>query len=184
MLPDFTIRINNLIKAMEKTIIPALDPKNGLAQEQAALLIGHLKILNEQIDGAYVYECGSYRNMVTLAANLLRAIDGGTATQAAASDLNALLCNLPEQLPLTPERVNQLTTALGTAVDNLINSAYQDGTAAAKGHVFDSVLNYNNKQSARERIWFKGNNLDPDTRDLGSMEELLFSNRYEVERLA
>jgi hypothetical protein len=183
MLPDFTIRLNNLIKAMEKTIIPAIDCQNGMAQEQAALVIGHLNVLKEQIDGAYLYECGSYRNMQALAANLLRAMDGGTATQAAASALNTLLCNQPEQLPLTPERVNQLTTTLGIAVDDLINSGYQDGTAAAKAHVFNSVLNYNSKQSARERIWFKGNNLDPDTRDLGTMEELLFSNRYEVERL-
>ena len=55
MLPDISIRINNLIKAMEKTIAPAIDPDNGLAKEQAALVVSHLRMLDQQWDTAYLY---------------------------------------------------------------------------------------------------------------------------------
>lgn len=43
MLPNITLRIENLIKAMETIVIPAVDPDNDLATEQAQLIIGHLK---------------------------------------------------------------------------------------------------------------------------------------------
>lgn len=178
MLPDFSNRLNNLIKAMEKTIGPAIDPENGLAQEQAALVIGHLKMLDAQWDGLYLYEKRSFDNMRALAIRLTAIAAGGEATSDAAKSLSTVLSSLPETIPLTVNRVNALTIELGKEIDNLINSAYKDGSSDCKSKLTDTVLEYNSKQSARERVWFKANNLDPDPSDLCSMEEMLMTDIY------
>ncbi|MGD9659970.1 MAG: hypothetical protein AB7U63_01725 [Porticoccaceae bacterium] len=180
MLPDIDNRINNLIKAVEKTIAPAIDPENGLAQEQAALVVGHLKMLNTQWDKAYLFERGSFDNMRSLASQLAAIADGGQQTQNAKDALTAALGGIPVELPLTPSGINKHTIAIGNLVDNLINACYVDGSAAFKAALSELVLNYGEKQATRERIWFNANGLDPDKAKLGSIDDMLVSDAYRV----
>ena len=178
MLPDISNRITNIIKAIEKTITPAIDPENGMAQEQAALSIGHLKMLEQQWNYAYIYEKGSFDNMLALASELNRVATGGAATINAQNALSFALKSLPTELPLTPLEINEHTKALGEAVDGLIHACYEDANSEMKQTLFDTILSYSSKQSSRERVWFSANNLDPDSSDLVSMEEMLFTPIY------
>jgi len=178
MLPDFSIRLNNLVKAMEKTIQPAIDPENGLAQEQAALVVGHLKMLEQQSDGLYLYERRCFENMLALAEHLAFHANGNSATDQAAELLTRAINSLPATIPMTVSGVNSLTITLGNGIDDLINSAFQDGSEEFKSLLTETLLDYNSMQSARERIWFRANNLDPDPSDLASMDEMLLTDRY------
>lgn len=178
MLPDFSNRLSNLIKSMEKTIIPAIDPESGLAKEQAALVIGHLTMLNQQWDGLYLYECRSFDNMLALAAHLAVNARGGPETTQAAKLLSGLIEELPDVLPLTARGVNSQTIELGKQVDELIHASFRDGSSAFKALLSETILNYAGKQSARERVWFRANKLDPDPSDLASMEDMLHSDIY------
>lgn len=178
MLPDFSNRLNNLIKAMEKTIAPAIDSENDLAREQAALVIGHLKMLDQQWDGLYLFEKGCFDNMRSLAVRLTAGAAGGATTLAAADELVSLIDSLPSTLPLSVKQINRLTCQIGLAVDALINGAYKDGSNDYQSLLTNTVLDYNSKQSARERVWFRANNLDPDPSDLCSMEEMLQTDIY------
>jgi len=180
MLPDIDNRINNLIKAVEKTIAPAIDPENGLAQEQAALVVGHLKMLNTQWDKAYLFERGSFDNMVSLARQLAAAAEGGQHVVSTKDALAAQLDALPTELPPTPSGVNKYTIAIGYLVDDLINACYTDGRPAFKTALAELVLNYGEKQATRERIWFNANGLDPDKAKLGSIDDMLVSDAYRV----
>ncbi|POP53302.1 hypothetical protein [Zhongshania marina] len=178
MLPDISNRINNLSKALETVIMPAIPTENSFAAEQAALMLGHLKMLDQQWDFAYLYEKGSFDNMLALAARLEQLALGGSESKAAAVQLGALLASLPEILPLTVNTVNDLTKSLGVAVDKLIVAAYKDGSAEFKAAMLNSILDYNHIQCTRERTWFKANNLDPDVRGLPSMDEMLNSKEF------
>jgi len=178
MLPDISNRINNLSKALETVIIPAIPADNSFATEQAALMLGHLKMLDQQWDFAYLYEKGSFDNILALASKLSQLAEGGGESQIAAVQTRSLIAAQPDMLPLTVNAINELTIALGKAVDKLIAAAYKDGSSAFKTAMLSSILDYNHIQSARERTWFKANNLDPDVRDLPSMEEMLNSEKY------
>jgi len=177
MLPDISNRINNLSKALETVIIPAIPADNRLATEQAALMLGHLKMLDQQWDFAYLYEKGSFDNMLALASKLSQIAEGGGESQMAAVQIRTLATQ-PDMLPLTVNTVNNLSVGLGKAVDKLITAAYKDGSVKFKIAMLSSVLDYNHIQSARERTWFKANNLDPDVRDLPSMDEMLNSEKF------
>ena len=178
MLPDFSNRINNLIKSLEKTIIPALDPENGMAQEQAALMIGHLKMFDQQWDAAYLYETRSLENMTALASQLSAIIDKDDEFKGIAEEVSAALKAIPQDLPKTVSAVHEITRAIGKLVDSLIDSVYKSGQPGSIETVTETVLDYNSKQSARDRIWFGAIGLDPDPSDLSSMDEMLFTDIY------
>ena len=109
MLPDISNRITNIIKAIEKTISPAIDAENRMAQEQAALAIGHLQMLEQQWNYAYVFEKGSFENMLALANQLYDVAGGGQAITNAKNALLIIIKGLPEVLPLTPVELNEHT---------------------------------------------------------------------------
>ena len=178
MLPDISIRINNLIKAMEKTIAPAIDPDNGLAKEQAALVVSHLRMLDQQWDTAYLYEKGSYENMRALSAHLVSLAEKYEPGKSTTLELSETLGTMPDELPLTVSGISTLTANLGTIVDRVITDCFRSGSETFKTALTNIVLDYNAKQSARERIWFGANKLDPDITDLSTMEEMLFTNVY------
>jgi hypothetical protein len=178
MLPDISNRISNLSKALEGVIIPAIGEGESFAAEQAALMLGHLKMLDQQWDKAYLYEKGSFDNMVALASTLSHYAEGGQQSQLSNKTLVDLLANLPDILPLTVSAISTLIADLGHAVDALIRAAYSDGSPEFKAALFTTVLDYNRCQSARERTWFKSNNLDPDVRDLPDMDDMLNSSTY------
>ena len=175
MLPDFSNRIGNLVKALETVIVPSLPPENEFAQEQASLVIGHLRLLACQAQGAYAFEVGTLRNLQTFATRLLALDNAHRCGQS--ESLQAALEALPEELPLLVDAVAALHRALGLAIDDWIRDGYTSSDADFKQCVFDTVLDFARLQSTRERVWFKENHLDPDTRDLTSMHAMLIGMR-------
>ena len=173
MLPNITNRINNLIKSMETTIAPALVNENGLAKEQASLFVGHLKMLSQQWDKAYLFEKGSLDAMINFAEKLLEHANGDSKTNSATIKLKSTLSSVPKELPHTADAVNQYTISIGNSIDSLINACYYDGTETFRKQLFDITIDYGTKQSYRERVWFNETGLDPDKEKLVSIDEML-----------
>lgn len=48
MIPSTELRLQTMMRAMTESILPALDPKDSLAQEQAGLMMGHINALLQQ----------------------------------------------------------------------------------------------------------------------------------------
>lgn len=178
MIPDFSCRISGLIKSLEHTIIPAIGADEGMAKEQAALIIGHLQMLDQQWNYAYLFEKHSLLNMRALAGTLLQYADREPALAESSRALKAIFRNSSAALPEDPASVNKLTSSLGNAVDDLIRHIYTTATAEIKQQVINTVLDYSAKQSASERVWFRANNLDPDVSDLVSIEEMIHTGIY------
>jgi len=178
MLPDLSIRINNLIKSLEKTIIPAIDPDNGMALEQAALMVGHLKMFDQQWDTAYLYEVRSLENIKALASYLATTIDQQGEPRVIAEEIETLIGSIPDDLPKIVSEITAYIVVIGKLVDRLIDSVFSMGSPNLIDKVTKTVLDYNARQSARDRIWFSAIGLDPDPSDLSSMEEMLFTDLY------
>lgn len=70
MQPGFDFRIRTMIKAMTDVVIPALDPDNRAAHEQANLVAASLDMLIEQIDYAHWFETADITLMVEMASEL------------------------------------------------------------------------------------------------------------------
>lgn len=173
MLPSIDIRINSLIKAMEKTVIPALDVEASLALEQAALIVKHLQVINQQWDGAYLFEQGSLNQLKALAGSLLARLEGGIHTTQSGLMLQNALDSIPDVLPATVAGINPYIQTVGNAIDAVINSAFIDGSDSFNLVLSDSILAYGDRQTLRERTWFQATGLDPDHKDLTSITEML-----------
>ena len=83
MTPDIDLRIASMVRAMEDVVRPAIDPLNSLAAEQAALIVGHLRLLAIQWNKAESYARTCLADLDATLDGLVPS--GGPATRAAAA---------------------------------------------------------------------------------------------------
>ncbi len=166
MLPSLDVRFKNMIKAIQEVIGPALPPDEKLAQEQARLIVGHLAMLKEQWKNAVRFEAGSFRLMRELAENLLPHVD---------SDQAGLLSRALEETAGTDrvdiDALNAAICSIGHAVDKVILG--EDGKKRLSRGAWDTILEFGEKDALRNRVWFKGNGIDPDRESLPALEEVI-----------
>ena len=171
MLPSIELRIQNLIKALSQVVLPAIDPGNALAREQAQLVIGHLQLIAVQWDKALPFEAQSLAALRELGQRLASAAEGGSETVQAAAQLREALAVREDGAALAT--VVRASAALGSAIDSLIRAASADGAAGFRAQLDQAVLEHGALQAWRERVWFAGNGLDPDPSALPSIDEML-----------
>lgn len=166
MLPNIDLRISNIIKAMEQVLLPALPADQRLARDQAMLIIGQLSMIADQWKHAAAYERLTLDDLRGLATQLLPAAQGpakDALTQQIAATDN---CDANDV-----DALESANIALGRAVDAVILG--DDGTHDLPAECVEAILAYGDRHAHAERIWFKGNRLDPDQKDLPEIEELL-----------
>lgn len=173
MLPSISIRLNNLVKALECTIIPAIDPNNDLAQEQATLMISHLSLINEQWDKAFLFEKGTLNRLTAIAGKILSAARGGVETTKVADDIRQSLDKISTSLYLTVEETSQQVDQLGRNIEAMLNAAEADGVTEFIKELENIVLDYSKTQALRERAWFQSAGMDPDRDELPCIDEIL-----------
>ncbi|MGD9660379.1 MAG: hypothetical protein AB7U63_03825 [Porticoccaceae bacterium] len=174
MLASITNRINNLIKSMQYTIIPAINPDDSMAQEQAALLVGHLKVINEQWDKAFLFELGTLKGLISATEKILAKQTPATGETAKA--LTAVANTLQETKEAscrTAMQTSDFVHKLGLTIENLLDACEVDGSEAFRNELEEIVLDYTKNQSMRERIWNQFYNLDPDREKFPTIDEML-----------
>jgi hypothetical protein len=172
MLPSVSIRIQNVIKSLECTILPSIDPDSALALEQATLAIAQLKVIDEQWDRAKLFEAGSLQSLSELASHFVAIKCDDKPLQTLQKAMTTALENARGNFD-TVAQIEQQVMAIGSLVDECIAASYQQEDAAVKQTVSDLVLNYSQYQADRERVWFKSTLLDPDVKDLESIDMML-----------
>jgi len=174
MLASITNRINNLLKSMQYTIIPAINPDDSMAQEQAALLMGHLKVINEQWDKAFLFELGTLKGLIAATEKILEKKTTETGNTAKALDEVAkTLQEIKGASCKTAMQTSDFVHKLGLTIENLLDAGEEDGSEAFRGQLQDIVLDYTENQSMRERIWNQFYNLDPDREKFPTIDEML-----------
>ena len=140
MTPSTTLRLQSMMRSMTESILPALDPQDSLAQEQAKLLMGHIYALIEQQGQEHEVQACETQHLITLAQLLVSDADGGEQTQAALANVNAALAE-----------DNMVTLSLAT--EKL--SAATDASEDFKKLCWHAVLEYSVAAAARGKAWFK-----------------------------
>ena len=179
MTPDIDVRLQSVIKAIEQVILPALDPHNPLAREQAALAIGHLHMIRGQLPYMADYMAICLADIVKLGGDLLVVADGGMNTRDAAAALKSTLNQIREEKGGPTTAISQRRDTIAVAVDDLINASAIDGSKSFRDLSENIVLDYGIHQTSRDRAWFKASGLDPDCAKLPSHADLVASPNHQ-----
>lgn len=152
-----------MVRAMQDVVLPAIEPSNGLAREQASLIIGHLNLLAMQWSRADEYARVCLADLERTIAPLTPA--GGPQTTAAAGALDAAL---GEQGAAEPRYKRVMA-----AVDALVRAADRDGDAAFRETLRVELLDFSLRQSLRDRSWFAGSGFDLRPAELSPIDDII-----------
>lgn len=164
MNPGFDVRLSSMKRALGTVIIPAIDPDNHLAQEQAALMLAHIGMLEAQWDKLDEYARLCVQDLVALTGRL--AVAGGAETLAAATTLQSL-AHRPSV------RKEQAYRDLSGALEDLVRAVDRDGDRDFRRALHREVLLHGNRQAARDRVWFAACGFDVNTAELPSIEAMI-----------
>ncbi|MCB2049995.1 MAG: hypothetical protein KDE63_01065 [Novosphingobium sp.] len=164
MTPSIDIRLASMIRSMQDVIVPAIDPSNSLACEQASLMIGHLNLLEQHWRRIFPYAQVCLDDLCTCASTLEP--DGGPRTQGAAVDLDTAIARDATD----PEKKYQ---DCARALEALVRAAAEDGTPAFQHQLESEVLAFSQRQVIRDRAWFAQSGFDIDSENLPSIDEVI-----------
>jgi len=159
MNPSIELRLRTMIRALNETITPAVDPNDSLAQEQAGLLLGHLHVLLQH-QGREQELCDTeHLALKKLAIALIEASDGCSVTEAATKRLQLILHDSD-------------TDSLSHAVEAFIADTVTDASDALRQTCDALVIQHAREETRRARIWFKAMGFDHDPGALPDIDSL------------
>jgi hypothetical protein len=176
MIPTQALRIQTMLRSMLEVIIPAIDPANQLARDQAQILVGNLRLLAAQADRSFEYELVELRELVEQLLRLHYAAAGGPVTGGARAAAGALLDRAQPVASLPIPRQAALSATVRearAAVDALLQASSVDGTGEFRRTIAQSVLEYSAHENLRERAWFAAAGLEVDTSALPGLDIVL-----------
>jgi len=181
MGPDFAANVTSAIRSMEQTVIPAVDPTNSAAQEQAYLVLYHLRLFSDQHKHLLSFRLQEIRDFHALTSALLEQARAKSADLGEAGDLAAIALSASAQyLELGIPRYDDLAAAaqgLREAADRLIvNLRDQGGGDLLKSIGVDELLlDVSRRDEARARAWVKALGMDPNPGDIPALADLMKS---------
>jgi hypothetical protein len=147
MIPSVNDRLASVVRALTDVIMPSLPPEAGLAREQIQLAIGHLQILQAQLDGTPAFEAEEAADALALGQALLAAGDGGNLTNAALSALKSAV--------ETKAGPREARVAIHTAIDGLVKASATDGSSAFKVALGKIIIEHQTPRTMKDRKWFE-----------------------------
>lgn len=170
------LQIQTVIKAMSDVVLPAVDPNNKLAQEQARLAIGMLNLVAQRLPLTFRYDRDELARFLALANELqAQAKDLPGAAEAlknleTTTDVGADVLDRARAEPSELERAN---FALRDQIGALITALYAaNGTAKLK-HISSIVTAHAKEQLLRERSWLIGQGWEADPKSIPAIETLI-----------
>ena len=185
MVPDFSLRIQTMMRALNEFVIPSVPTENKLAREQANLVVGYLAIMADQCDYLMDYELSELREQCSLLQELLESAQGGPQTHAALRHAREMLGHgtavAELDIPSQKDTV-ALVRALKGATDAVINASAEDGDPAFRDRVGKTIIKYAEPQLLRWRAWIRKAGFDPTPDLLPSVEEAVRSSTSTTDR--
>jgi hypothetical protein len=172
--PD--LRIQSSIDAMTNVVIPAIDPDNGLAQEQAQLVVGMLGLLAQWLPLEYRYDRDELARLLRAADKLNGGLKGGDRTTEARDQLAALASeghDVLERAGAEPLELQDAVRALRAGLGELVGAVFEDGEAQSRDAASHAVLELSSEQIPRVRAAYAGQGFEGDAHGLPPLEQLL-----------
>jgi hypothetical protein len=176
MVPDLAQRLQSMTRALNEVVIPAIDPSQKLALEQAHLVVAYLGLLSDQHDKVYEYELADLREARSLVVRLLastRDVEHIDLVRRSAEHwlresewIGSL--DIPSQA-----RVVALAREIKGAADALVRALYEDGGAETRKAVAEAVMDQAGRQIRRDRVWARRAGFEIESDELPELEEVL-----------
>ncbi len=168
MVPDTSLRLASIRKALDEIVRPALAEDAGFAQEQLGLILKSIDLVREQIPYEYALHAHDAHAAARFARELAGKLPGAaTALGEAASAAEALAPATLPDMPALAAAVRDLRAAIETAV---ADAGSDPGTLAAIGPV---VVEHSERQNLIERRWVLATGFDPDPAGVPPLAEVL-----------
>lgn len=173
--PD--IQIQSILKAMTDVVLPALDPANPLAQEQARLCMGLLGVMASRLPLQYRYDCDELARLLALARQLQHlpetgrlAPNGFGLLEQGANQADDVLARARAE----PTEVLAAVRSLREVTGNLVQEAFVNDPSGDQTHDLQrAVLDATEAQLLRERSWLLGQGWEANPQDIPSIETLI-----------
>jgi len=173
--PD--IQIQSILKAMTDVVLPALDPHNPLAQEQARLCMGLLGVMASRLPLQYRYDCDELGRLLALAQQLQQLPDVNRLAPTALTVLTQGAARADDVLTRAraePSEVLAAVRALREATGNLVQEAFVSDPSGQQTQAMQrAVLDTSQAQLLRERSWLLGQGWEANPQDIPAIETLL-----------
>lgn len=149
-------QIPALIKSLTDVVLPAIDPANKLAQEQAQLIVGTLHLMAQRMPLQYRYDRHELGSFVALADELAghgAAIPEVAAALASLADGAAGGRALLARAGVEPAELEASNQALREQIGAVITAAATAADSPALKAVNRAVLAHSKDLLLRERSW-------------------------------
>ena len=170
------LQIQTMIKAMTDVVLPAVDPNNQLACEQAQIVLGMLHLMAARLPWQFRYDVDELDRALNLSADILVQGRGGEDTQNALRTLEHAAKHgdkLLSAAKVSSEELEDAILALRTQTSEVIRALWVDGDSNCRESIGRAVLNASKEQIDRERAWFAPQAWDSEENAPASLETFL-----------
>lgn len=170
------LQIQTTIKAMVDVVLPAIDPNNKIAQEQARLVVGMLNLLAERQPLTYRYDRDELSRFLSLAHTLHSQAEDVAGTEEARHALAASIdagADVLDRARAEPSELESANFDLRERIGALITAMYAAADEAKLRHVSATALGHAREQSLRERSWLIGQGWEQDPEAIPAIEALI-----------
>jgi len=170
------LQLQSMIKSMSDVVLPAIDPDNSLAQEQAQLILGMMHLMASRLPMQFSYDIDQLTRYVSLAREILAHGEGGQRTKEELALLNTSVDNGAQALQgaqTSPADLEAAVLTLRARISALIETLWSDGEPTCRETISKAVLAASKEQILRERAWFAPQGWDADMSNYPSIESLI-----------
>ena len=170
------LQIQTMIKAMTDVVVPAVDPNNQLACEQAQIVLGMLNLMAARLPWQFQYDLDELDRALRLSAEILENGSGGSSTQSALRALEQSTRDahsIADAAKASPEKLEHAILALRTHTSEVVHAIWIDGDADCRETIGRAVLNVSKEQINRERSWFAPQGWDTQENSPAPLETFL-----------
>ncbi len=147
MNPSVNDRLNSVLRALETVVLPALPERASLAREQVMLSIGHIQIIQAQMDATPAFEHEEMDDIRAMGRAILEAADAPSACANEAA-------RLKEALDQTHSTPRETTDAIREQIDDLLIAARQSSEVAYHEALSRIILPLGRERARKDREWF------------------------------
>ena len=170
------LQLQTTLTAMRDVIVPAIDPANKVALEQAQLVIGMLVLLEKTLPLAYRYDRDELRRTLQLATTLqqsLADVEGEHSTLCELASSSAAAADVLDRAKADPFELEAAVGDLRAKIGALITEVYPRTHGSLQATVSGAVLASAKEQLIRERAWVVCQGWESDPSSLASIETVI-----------
>lgn len=171
-----SLQIRTLLKSMSEVILPAVDPVNKPAVEEARQVIAMLQLLLQRAPLQYRYDRDELARFLELSAalqNHARGIPAVAAQVQALTDTAAAGADVLERACIEPADLQAASGALRERIGGLLSAIYAQDDWSNLGNITACVNTHAQGQMLRERAWLAPQGWEGDAAGLPDIAALI-----------